>query len=203
MNVTKWIGSGIGAVLLTACASSGDVERRIAESQARTEQKIESVAAQVEDLQERQKATEVRVDELSRNAAEALQRATEAGVLAKGQFVFQQTFAEDRIRFSTDSYDLSADARGAIDEFAEKVKSLDKGIYLEIQGFTDDRGSAKYNDMLGQQRAESVRRYLSSQHKLPLGRMSTISYGKTLPAATNKTAAGRAQNRRVVAVVLE
>ena len=49
----------------------------------------------------------------------------------------------------------------------------------------------------------NIRRYLSREHKLPLGRMSTISYGDTLPVESNKTAKGRAKNRRVVIVVLE
>ena len=44
---------------------------------------------------------------------------------------------------------------------------------------------------------------LSRQHQVPLNRMSTISYGDTLPAEPNTTKAGRAQNRRVVLVVLE
>jgi len=64
-------------------------------------------------------------------------------------------------------------------------------------------GGADYNDQLGQQRAEAVRRYLAREHKLPLGRISTISYGDTQPVETNKTAKGRTQNRRVVIVVLE
>ena len=46
-------------------------------------------------------------------------------------------------------------------------------------------------------------RYLSRQHKLPLARMSTISYGDTLPLEPNNTRAGRSANRRVVLVVLE
>jgi len=48
-----------------------------------------------------------------------------------------------------------------------------------------------------------VRRYLSRQDAIPLNRMSTISYGDTLPVAPNKNSKGRAQNRRVVLVVLE
>jgi len=48
-----------------------------------------------------------------------------------------------------------------------------------------------------------VRRYLARQDSIPLSRMSTISYGDTLPVASNKTKAGRSQNRRVVLVVLE
>ena len=80
---------------------------------------------------------------------------------------------------------------------------MDKGVYLEIQGHTDDTGGSEFNDQLGQQRAEAVRRYLSREHKLPLGRMQTISYGDTLPLEPNKTAKGRAANRRVVVVVLK
>ena len=68
------------------------------------------------------------------------------------------------------------------------MKALDKRVYLEIQGHTDDTGGTDYNDELGQQRAEAVRRYLAREHKLPLDRMSTISYGDTLPVETNKTA---------------
>ena len=83
------------------------------------------------------------------------------------------------------------------------MKGLDKGVYLEIQGHTDDLGSSEFNDHLGQERAEAVRRYLSREHKLPLGRMSTISYGDTLPVESNKNVKGRAKNRRVVVVVLE
>ena len=55
----------------------------------------------------------------------------------------------------------------------------------------------------GQRRADAVRRYLSRQDSIPLSRMSSISYGDTLPVAPNKTRKGRAENRRVVLVVLE
>ena len=75
--------------------------------------------------------------------------------------------------------------------------------FVEIQGHTDDTGGTRYNDELGQRRADEVRRYLSRQYGIALNRMSTISYGDTLPVAPNKTRAGRAQNRRVVVVVLE
>jgi len=195
---------------VTGCATTTDVDKKIAEAQAKTDKKIESVETQVEDMQEKQKATEGRVDEqgkqieqIGQSAKDALQRAQEAGVLAKGKILFQQSFAEDRVHFKINSFDLTKDAKSALDEFAAKIKGLDKGVYLEIQGHTDDTGGTDYNDQLGQQRAEAVRRYLSREHKLPLGRISTISYGDTDPVASNKTAKGRSQNRRVVIVVLE
>jgi len=195
---------------VTGCATTTDVDKKIAEAQAKTDKKIESVETQVEDMQEKQKATEGRVDEqgkqieqIGQSARDALQRAQEAGVLAKGKILFQQSFAEDRVHFKINSFDLTKDAKSALDDFAAKIKGLDKGVYLEIQGHTDDTGGTDYNDQLGQQRAEAVRRYLSREHKLPLGRISTISYGDTDPVASNKTAKGRSQNRRVVIVVLE
>ncbi|HUP60051.1 MAG TPA: OmpA family protein [Thermoanaerobaculia bacterium] len=191
------------AVLLGACATQKSVDEKIAASQANTNQKIESVASQVEDLQQKQQRTDVRLEELSQSAQEALKRAQEAGVLSKGKVVFEQTFAEDRVKFKVDSHELSAAARTALDEFAGRVKALTDQYFIEIQGHTDDTGGESYNEELGQRRADSVRRYLSREHKLPLNRMSTISYGDTLPVESNKTRAGRAANRRVVLVVLE
>ena len=191
------------ALTLNACATKKSVQEQIAASQATTNQKIESVASQVEDLQQRQKQTDVKLEELSQSAQEALRRAQEAGVLAKGKVVFEQSFAEDRVKFKLDSAELDKNAKTALDEFAGRVKILQEQYFIEIQGHTDDTGSEAHNEELGQRRAESVRRYLSREHKLPLNRMSTISYGDTLPVESNKTKAGRTANRRVVLVVLE
>ena len=191
------------AVMLGACATSKSVDEKIAASQATTNQKIESVSSQVEDLQQKQQQTDVRIQELSQSASEALKRAQEAGVLAKGKVVFEQSFSEERIKFKIDSYELNDEAKAALDEFANRAKALDTQYFVEIQGHTDDTGGERYNEELGQRRADSVRRYLSREHKLPLNRMSTISYGDTLPLESNKTRAGRTANRRVVIVVLE
>src|SRR6266849_2507757 len=209
-NGLKFLSLAVVAGALSACATSGDVDKKIADAQASTTKKIESVEGQIEDLQQKQKSTDaslaqtnVRVDQLGKEAQDALKRAQEAGVLAKGKVVFQQTFSEDRVRFKTDSYELNKDSQAALDDFAGKVKALNEQYFIEIQGHTDDTGGAKLNDDLGQRRADSVRRYLSRQDSVPLNRMSSISYGDTLPVASNKTKKGRSQNRRVVLVVLE
>jgi len=198
------------AAMLGACATSKSVDQKIAEAQAQNSKKIESVEGQVEDLQVKQKATDTHLQQndaaiaqLSQEAKDALKRAQDAGVLAKGKVVFQETFKEDRIRFKVNKYDLNKDAQAALDEFAAKVKALNEQYYIEIQGHTDDTGGRKLNDELGERRADEVRRYLSRSAQVPLNRMSTISYGDTLPAASNKTKKGRAENRRVVIVVLE
>ncbi|MBK8597860.1 MAG: OmpA family protein [Holophagales bacterium] len=204
----------VGVTVLVAgafgCATSTQVDEKIAAATAKTDQKIETVETQVEDLQTKQKATEAKLDtqgqeiaKLSQSAQEALKRAQEAGILAKGKVVFEQTFSEDRIKFRSGSADLNDDARTALDEFAAKVKELKRPVWMEIQGHTDSTGTAEINDALGEKRAEAVRRYLARKHQLPIQRMATISYGDTLPADPGKGNKARAANRRVVLVVLE
>lgn len=69
-------------------------------------------------------------------------------------------------------------------------------ITVEIQGHTDDRGRDEYNLRLSSERAEAVRQYLI-QKGIDPSRMSARGYGETRPLASNRTAAGRARNRRV------
>lgn len=210
MKVTRILMVGALCGLLAACGTDKKIQDSVSAAQAENNKKFESVASQIEDLQNKQKATDThlaatdqKVSELSQEAQDALKRAQDAGVLAKGKVVFQQTFSEDRVKFKSGKYELNKDAEGALGEFAGKVKSLPDQYFIEIQGHTDDVGGKKYNDDLGQRRADEVRRYLSRSGSLPLNRMSTISYGDTLPVAPNKTKKGRAENRRVVLVVLE
>jgi len=130
----------------------------------------------------------------------ALRRASvrdEVAILRRGH---QHEFVAVHRGFPADVHGRSREFQ---DEFLRLEQELAGGQYfIEIQGHTDDTGGAKYNDDLGQHRADTVRRYLSRQDSVPLNRMSTISYGDTLPVAPNKNKAGRA-NRRVVLVVLE
>lgn len=206
-NFVRIVSITAVSALLGACATTKSVDQKIAQSvaqsQAQTNQKIESVASQVETVQQHQKEQDAQLAQLSQEAKDALKRAQEAGVLAKGKVVFEQTFTEDRVKFKSGSYEVSKESKAALDEFAGKVKALNTQYFIEIQGHTDNVGGSKHNDELGQRRAESVRRYLSRSAQMPLNRMSTISYGDTLPVSSNKTRKGRAANRRVVLVVLE
>src|SRR5512133_3593639 len=102
MNYRLWITAlaiVVLAVGLTGCATSKSVDQKIAAAQATTDTKIETVETQVESLQQKQAATDVKIEELSKSAQEALARANEAGLLAKGKVVFEQAFTEDRLRF--------------------------------------------------------------------------------------------------------
>ncbi len=77
-----------------------------------------------------------------------------------------------------------------------------KPCCFEIQGHTDSIGSASYNKRLSQRRAEAVVAYLADHDAVDRDRMIPQGLGMTQPIATNKTAAGRAKNRRVQIVNL-
>lgn len=203
------VASGV-VLWTTGCATKEYVQEQVAQSQKVTEAKIAEVQKQVEatqmdvaNLKKSDAEQNAKIAELSDTAKEALARAEEAGKLAQGKFLFEVTLSDDAVRFGFDKSDLSAEAKAALDAFAQKVKAENKNVFIEVQGHTDSIGSEKYNLELGQARADAVVRYLNMQHGLPLHRMSAISYGEYKPVADNKTADGRAKNRRVTLVVLE
>lgn len=149
------------------------------------------------------KSHDERIAAVSRTAQEALDRAIAAGKLAEGKLLYEVVMTQDTLRFATDKANLSEQAKAALDEFAARIKAEGKPVFIEIQGHTDSRGPAAYNERLGLMRAEAVRSHLHRKGGLPLARMSVISYGHTEPVADNRTRAGRMQNRRVVLVVLQ
>jgi outer membrane protein OmpA-like peptidoglycan-associated protein len=139
--------------------------------------------------------------QLDQATQDALGRATAAGKLAEGKFLYEMVLSDDSVKFPVDSSKLSPEAQQRLGDFAEKLKTDNRNVYLEIQGHTDATGPNALNQRLGEERAEAVRLFMN-QHGVPLNRMATISYGKADPVADNKTRAGRAQNRRVVLVVM-
>jgi OOP family OmpA-OmpF porin len=88
-------------------------------------------------------------------------------------------------------------------EFSRMADALreNPGVTLTIEGHTDSAGSAEYNETLSQRRADRVRESLISEYGAPAGRVTAVGYGEARPIANNETAAGRAQNRRVVGVI--
>ncbi len=191
----------VGTLALGGCATKGFVGQEVSKSNAVTEKRINEVESQVEVTQSRVKEHDTKLAELDNATRQALERAQAAGKLAEGKFIFSLVLSDDAVKFPVNKHQLSDDAMKALNTFAERLKSENKNVYLEIQGHTDATGPAEYNLQLGEARAEAVRRYLSKQG-IALNRMSTISYGKDEPVESNKTKAGRAKNRRVVVVVL-
>lgn len=152
-------------------------------------------------VQARMAEHDTHIGELDKTSKEALDRATAAGKLAEGKFLYSVVLSDDAVKFPTNQSALSPEAQARLTELAQRLKTENKNVYVEIQGHTDDRGDNAYNLQLGNARAEAVRRFLSQQG-IALNRMATISYGEDVPVAPNDSADGRAQNRRVVLVVL-
>lgn len=98
--------------------------------------------------------------------------------------------------FATDSAQLRSGAIDQLNAFVDTVKR--SGVTpstITIVGHTDSRGSKKYNQRLSERRAQSVADYLASQGLT--GNMQVGGRGEVEPVASNKSKAGRAQNRRV------
>jgi len=144
---------------------------------------------------------ETRLGELDTTSREALERATAAGKLAEGKFMYTVVMSDDALKFPLGKSTLSPEAQERLTALAERLKGENKNVYVEVQGHTDATGSPEGNLRLASERAEAVRRYLNKQG-IALNRMSTISYGEDEPVAPNDTREGRSANRRVVLVVL-
>lgn len=105
------------------------------------------------------------------------------------------------VTFKNNSSTLDDAAKGTLDGVVSAVAGKAAGFAVEIQGFTDDRGSETFNNALSERRAQSVKRYLVSKN-VPLMRITIIGLGESNPVAENKTKGGRDQNRRVEVKVL-
>ena len=182
--VSAMLASGLG---LGGCATKDYVNEQVAAVDA----KAQATQSQVDQHQ-------AHLISLDQTSQDALNRADAAGKLAEGKFLYSMVLSDDSVKFPVRSSKLSPEAKQRLQDFVDKLKNDNRNVYVEIQGFTD---SGERNKRLGQERAEAVRLFMNQQG-VALNRMATISYGKSDPVASNKTRTGRAQNRRVVLVVM-
>lgn len=99
------------------------------------------------------------------------------------------------ITFNTDSANISASFYPTLNSVAKVLNKYSNSTVM-VMGFTDSTGSASYNQTLSQQRAASVAAYLQGQG-VKASRFEVMGMGPSNPIASNDTAEGRAQNRRV------
>ena len=103
------------------------------------------------------------------------------------------------VLFQSGKYDLQSSAREKLSKLSGIILSH-PGLNLKIQGYTDNVGSDAFNMQLSQQRADAVRTYLISQGLSP-DTITSEGLGKSNPVASNDSAVGRQQNRRVEIIV--
>ncbi len=104
----------------------------------------------------------------------------------------------DRVFFDFDKYELKEEAREILNAQAEWMKQ-NPDISVLIEGHADKRGTREYNLALGERRADSVKKYLSSLG-IQAERVKTVSYGKEKPVAFGDSEDDHARNRRSVTI---
>jgi outer membrane protein OmpA-like peptidoglycan-associated protein len=155
----------------------------------------------VNPVEENQERLSGQMDELATIAAETRNevRAANERITSLDDFDVQESAT---VNFALNSAVLSPQAKRDLDTLAQKALTA-KAYMIEVGGHTDSTGSEARNFQLSRARAESVIQYLAITHKIPVRRFVTpMGYGKTEAVADNKTASGRAQNRRVEVKVL-
>lgn len=101
----------------------------------------------------------------------------------------------DKVYFKFNKWDIDPRSFKILDEVVATLNAA-PDIKIWIEGHTDSKGSDRYNKTLSQKRVDSVRDYLVGKGVSP-DRLEPVGWGEEKPIASNKTADGRAQNRRV------
>lgn len=209
------------AFLTTGCATKKYVSKIISPLEARlgkNETKTAENTKQIQDVDQKAEeginSAQAKADEASQSAGKAGEQAQNAQTLA--QKGVEQANAVDQklgnadnfqivktasIQFGFDKSELTEEDTQQLDALAESVKSM-KHYVIEVQGFTDATGSSTYNLQLSRRRADSVVRYLTTKHQIPLVKISLLGYGEESPVAPNTTREGRQENRRVEVKIL-
>lgn len=166
------------------------------EAQARAEADAEALAAQQQAKAAQDAAAK----------AEADKQALRAALLAQFNRILPTTDTPRGLQvnmadvlFAFGKYDLQPPAREALAKFSGIVLAH-PGLHLSVEGYTDSVGSDAFNQTLSEQRAGAVRDYLVQQGLDPSS-ITATGFGKTDPVASNDTAMGRQQNRRVEIII--
>ena len=197
-------------VAVAGCAKKSYVRRKVREE---VNQKVDAVSAEVEKTQQRvqqngvqianvDKSAQAGIGEAKGSAQAAMTKAQDAEKAAKGKLIYTVTLSNDKVRFPVNKAEISDEAKALIDEAVGPLVKENRGVWFEIEGYTDNTGDAAYNFRLGEERAMAVRDYIAKTHGIALNRLNVISYGEDKPVAENANRDGRAQNRRVVIHVL-
>jgi outer membrane protein OmpA-like peptidoglycan-associated protein len=204
----------VGVVAILFLAAAGCITKKtFRKNVEQTDSRVSEVESAIEANERRIGDVDRKVATVGQDAEEALdigndaldkadRAAMEAEKALKGKLIWSETLNDDKVKFGLNKSALTTDAKTALDDVVDKVKSYGKAVYIEIEGHTDSSGNPTYNAKLSEQRALEVRNYFNEQG-IPLHAMNIIGLGESKPVADNKTSNGRAQNRRVVIKVLE
>lgn len=180
------------------------LEARTGSLEGRTGQ-LEGRAGQMENrqgqLENQEKQTEQHVGEVKQEADQANQGVSEANNRISDLDNYQPKY-EETLYFKYGSSTLTSDDKQKLDDVAQKAAN-EKGYVIEVAGFADKTGKAARNQVLSEQRANAVIRYLEQEGNIPIHRiLAPAGMGTTHEAQPNDTPEGRKMNRRVEVKVL-
>ena len=177
-----------------------------------------AVATNQQDIAANKKATEANAGAIAANKdqtaankqaiannqeqTEANQKQIEAATKRFSELSEYDTKADISVNFAVGSSVISATDKAAISKLASDALGL-KGYIIDVMGYADSSGAAAMNQQLSMDRAQAVIAYLIQDCKIPVRHViAPGAMGEANPAATNETAQGRAENRRVQVKVL-
>lgn len=173
--------------LATAGAESDRLKRENASQREASQLELDKAAAQR--VQMEKEKTELRAQLLNQFNLILQTRDTTRGLIVNMSDVL----------FDTGKFSLRPLAREKLAKVAGIVAGH-PGLRLDVEGYTDSVGGDEYNQLLSEHRGESVRDYLTGQG-MASASVTTKGFGKSQPVASNDTAEGRQQNRRVELVI--
>jgi OmpA-OmpF porin, OOP family len=182
------------ALKATLDPAEKELNAKLAQQQAEQER----LAGQIEENRALTQQAQAAADAAAESAKKAQDTADHANNRINGLDDFD-SIKTVTVYFPTGSATLGAKAKATIDEAAAWVKTQDtKGWVMAVIGYADTTGNSQRNIDLSERRANAVIYYIVSKYKMPLNRLvQPFGYGQLEPVAENKTAAGRAKNRRV------
>jgi len=166
-----------------------------------TEQKV---AANQRNIEENEGNIDANKQNIASNKAAIDANAAEAAEASKrfSELSDYDTKAQLVVQFASASSDISAADQEALKKLAQNAVNL-KGYIIQVEGFADSSGNAAMNQNLSMERAQNVIAFLLQNCTVPVRHIvAPGAMGEAAPIASNETAAGRAENRRVEVKVL-
>ena len=122
---------------------------------------------------------------------------TTPGVTVRGDSTYSVYSVDETVLFDTEKAEIKPSAAASLQQITASIGQRYATQQVRVMGFADSRGDKRYNRELSEKRAEAVKNYLVDTGKIGGARVSVEPMGETQPVATNATAAGRQENRRV------
>jgi len=188
-------GISMASLLAGGCANKEAVKKEEAVVPVSAPAKVEQ-AKPVEEVAPVESVNEIKPAQSEVVSAPA----TDVAPLASGQTASEIMF--ENVYFDFDKSDLRQDARDVLSKNAELILKSMGGIKIQVAGHCDERGSAEYNLALGEYRAKSVQKYLTTLG-VKAADISVISYGEEKPAVMGNDEAAWAKNRRAEFVIVK